>query len=170
MAFDAVTPLFSSAPATPADARRFPVTAGGEISMLNRIVLTLGYSAFGAAAGGAAALLLGQLAPGVVTALAAGPLIAALVVAGVCVALLDNRNAAPLLLLAVVAAAASPASVFLFSSASLLDTAAVVFVGALAAVSIVYCRKFAAAFAVAMLGLLLAAPMGAAAVVWAFGR
>lgn len=169
MAFDAATPNFAPAPVAPASRRSLPVVAGGEISMLDRTVLTLGYTAFGAAAGGVAALMLGRLAPEVVTVLAAAPVIVGIVVATRSVAMI-NAWAMPLLVLVIAAALASPVSVFLLSSASWLDAAAAVFIGTLLLVSLAFCGRFAAAFAVAMLGMLLAAPMGAAAVVWAFGR
>lgn len=169
MAFDAVTPSFSPAPVARPAPPSMPVRAGGYISLLDRAVLTFGYTAFGAAVGAGVALLLGRLAPEMVTMLAVAPMIAALIVAAFSMRLV-NARATPLLVLVIAAALASPASVFLYSTPKLLDAAAFVFTAALLSVSLLFCRRFAAAFSLALLGMLLAAPMGAASVVWAFGR
>lgn len=164
MAYDAATLPQATASHVRVRRRRRP-----EISRVNRVGLTLGYMSFGAGLGAVAALALDQLAPGLVAPIAGSTLAGAVVLAVWCASKLPGSGH-PLLALAIVAGGAPAVGVFLLSSAATLELAALTLCAALLALTLIHGRRFLVAFSVAMLGLLLAAPMGAAAMIWTFGR
>lgn len=165
MAFDAIGIVsgnsFEAPPPLPAAETGFPVSAGGTIALHDRVVLTLGYAAFGLGVGAAAALVMGGLPAGTVALIAVVPALIAAVLARTCARLLRWRA---LLLLGVAAAAAvwAIASTMAPDRATDFVPALGVFALALPLASAAFCRAFPAAFAVSMLGLVLAAPVGAA--------
>lgn len=170
MAFDGALPaVHDPAPLTPIPAveQGLPVHAGGDISVLDRVVLLIGYGAFGLALGAGAALLMSGLPDWLVLVFAAAPASAAVVMAGVC-ARQVNVWLSPLIVIAVATTLAAVAAAFLLEDTSRL--AGMVCVGAgVLAVTVLFCRRFVAAFSLALLGLLLAAPVGAAAMRSVFG-
>ena len=147
--------------------------AGGDrvpsyIAMHDRIALTLGYGAFGLCIGAVAALVVGGLQAEIVAALVAAGAIAVAVTGRSCLRVL-HWSALPLVVLIVGAAAWAVASTTLPDRHADLVPALGVFALALPLTSAACCRAFPAAFAVSMLGMALAAPVGAATMVSIFG-
>lgn len=174
MAFDGFAPndfhnlSAPHAPVVPIEDTGFPVRAGSYIAMHDRVALTLGYGAFGLCIGAVAALMVGGLDPMTTATLAAIPAIGAVIVARTCVRVL-HWSALPLLALIVAAAAWAVASTTLPDRQADFLPAIGMFALALPLTSIACCRAFPAAFAVSMLGMALAAPVGAATMLSIFG-
>ncbi len=156
------------APIVPIEDAGFPVMAGSDIAMHDRVALTLGYGAFGLCLGAAAALVVGGLEPMIVAALAAVPAIGAAMIGRTCLRVL-HWSALPLIALIVGAAAWAIASTTLLDRQADFLPALGMFALALPLTSIACCRAFPAAFAVSMLGMALAAPVGAATMLSVFG-
>jgi ABC-type Fe3+-siderophore transport system permease subunit len=153
MAFDAVAPAPILPVPRPRRKRR-----RDDVSPLNRTALIVGYGAFGAGVGAAVALMFYQASPLIVSAFAGSALAAAVVLAVVCAARRPWHGMA-LLLIAVAAAIAPSAGVFLFPQPIAVQYAPVAIVAALLVASLAFGRRFVAAFSIAMVGLLLAAPV-----------
>jgi hypothetical protein len=172
MAFDGALPSeplrVARLTAIDASERGFPVFAGGEISVIDRLVLMVGYAAFGLAVGAGAAFFLSGMTPLLLIALAVAPVLTAILLAVVCVRQL-RIWAAPLIVGGVAAALAAPAGAFIFNDTSRMGMATGIAAALLCLVTITFCRRFIAAFSMAVLGLVLAAPIGAAAMIKVFG-
>ncbi len=170
MAFDGAlqSPVTGPLPLVPIAEQGMPVPAGGDISLLDRAALMVGYVALGLAAGAAAAMVMGGLPTLAVAGLAVVPALAALAMARICLRHMTVWTA-PLVVLAVIVALGAVTGAFLFGNTSWLGEAVAIAGGLLAFVSLVFCRRFAAAFSVSILGLFLAAPIGAAAMRSMFG-
>ena len=167
MAFDAIGYAPGNSYETPvptpilAEEKGLPVRAGGEIALHDRIALTIGYAAFGLGVGAVTALVMGGLKPEMLALIAAVPALIAVMIARTCVRLL-HWSALPLLALVAGGAIWAIASTMIPSHATDFLPAIGVFALALPLTSAACCRAFPAAFAVSMLGLVLAAPVGAA--------
>ena len=167
MAFDAIgfAPGNSYEPPAPqpipAGETGLPVRAGGEIALHDRIALTVGYAAFGIGMGAVTAMVVGGLKPEIVALIAAVPALVAVMIARTCVRLL-HWSALPLLALVAGGAIWAIVATMMPSRATDFLPAIGVFALALPLTSAACCRAFPAAFAVSMLGLVLAAPVGAA--------
>ena len=135
--------------------------AGSHIPLHDRIALTVGYAAFGLCVGAVAALMMGGLRPEIVALMAAATTLIAVLIGWSCARLL-HRGALPFLAIAAGGAGWAIASTLMPERAADFLPAAAVFAVALPLTSATFCRAFPAAFAVSMLGLVLAAPVGAA--------
>ena len=167
-AFQPSRPAPSLPPMVPIGEQGFPVRAGDVIALHDRLALTLGYAAFGLSIGAAASLVVGGLEPSVIAALVAVPAVAAVVIGRSCLRVL-HWSALPLVALIVIAAGWAIAGATLPDRNADLMPAIGLFGAALLMTTVASCRAFPAALAVSMLGMALAAPVGAATVLSIFG-
>jgi hypothetical protein len=168
MPYDSAPPARPHSFEIPSHERGYPVVAGGDISLSDRLALAVGYAAFGLAMGAGGALALTALSEEAVAVAAAAPAVVALVLAVLAMRYLGGLPAV-LIALAVVAVFAGTGRVMFAEDASRLLDGALLGAALLLATMIAFCRHFAPAFLVALLGVALAAPVGAAAMLSMFG-
>ena len=164
-AFPAIVGSVVDAPLTSADRR---AGQDSDVALHDRVALTIGFGAFGLAVGAAVALVVRGLEPLIVTGLVTVPALLAVLIVGRCLRVL-HWSALPLVALVVGAAGWAIASTMLPGRQTDFLPAIVMFAIALPLTGAAFCRAFPAAFAVSMLGMALAAPVGAATMLSIFG-